>query len=313
MPQPEYPEPLSEVHLCAVIPTWCEGDVIASTVHNAFAQGCERVFLVDNDSPDDTVAQATSAGAEVGNIYRTDHFDLGRCLAEMRRVMEATSTGLNSDHVWWLTSDADEFPHGPGGLTIHEYLSTLDRRYRAVGARVFNHYPSGEPAHRAGEHPLDYQPMCQEVSVAWCALKHWKHPLVRWDRGGPPLWPGGGFHRLAPSKHRVIEPNPGIFLHHFQYRERAATLNRLELLCKPGPNGESRTALEGDSPTSHRLRAIEDVYAGNWDRVPVPSVFRPKEGVQLKPWDKAVSSADAAVRRWYLDESRDGGGSKDLW
>lgn len=46
MPQPDSPEPLSEVHLYAVIPTWCEGDVIASTVYNAFAQGRERVFLL---------------------------------------------------------------------------------------------------------------------------------------------------------------------------------------------------------------------------------------------------------------------------
>ena len=49
-------------------------------------------------------------------------------------------------HIWWLWLDADEFPHGPRGLTVREYLETLDRRYRIVGARFINHFPSGEPA-----------------------------------------------------------------------------------------------------------------------------------------------------------------------
>ena len=57
--------------LYAIVVTWMEADVIAATVRNAFAQGCERVLLVDNDSPDDTVAKAEAAGAELARSFST--------------------------------------------------------------------------------------------------------------------------------------------------------------------------------------------------------------------------------------------------
>lgn len=306
VPPPALPDPLPQVRLYCVIAAWCEADVITSTVQNAFAQGCERVFLIDNASPDDTVAEATSVGAEVASIYRTDYYDELRRLAEVSKVIEGTSAKAGTDHVWWLTCDADELPHGPDGLTIREYLSTLDRRFRVVGARVFNHFPSGEPAHRPGYHPIDYQPLCQEVRIAWCKQWHWKHPLLRWDRGGPPLLPDLGFHRLAHTKGRLLEPAKGIFMHHFQYRGREATLGRLSLLCNPDANGHgrmdpnsSRPASEGIPPPLYRLRAIEAVYEGRWAEVPRPGAHHPKLGVQPRPWAELVSPADATFKRWY--------------
>ena len=41
-----------------IVGAWMEADVIGATVKNALTQGCERVFLVDNDSHDETVAEA---------------------------------------------------------------------------------------------------------------------------------------------------------------------------------------------------------------------------------------------------------------
>lgn len=305
-PQPASPDPLPDARLFAILAVWCEEDIIASTVFNAFAQGCERVFIIDNDSPDGTVAAAIAAGAEVVTVYQTAYHDDARRMAEIRAAMEEISPTVDSDHVWWLTCDADEFPHGPAGLTLREYLSGLDRRFRVVGARVFNHYPSGELAHVPGRHPLDYQPLCQEVRVAWCSLWHWKHSLVRWDRHGPPLWPGNGFHRLAPSRERVAEPTAAVFLHHFQYREREFMLQRLRRECEPGADGlPARSALEESwghmSGAHYRLLALDDVYAGRWDRVPIPSGNRPQIGVNLRPWEQQVSTTDALVRRWYTD------------
>lgn len=297
LPPPKQPEPLSDVPLCAVITSWCEADIIASTVKNAFTQGCQRVFLVDNDSPDGTVGEAIAAGAEIGSVYETHTDNLSRRTAEVRDVIQRISHELGAPHVWWLTCDADEFPHGPAGLTLQEYLAGLDRRYRVVGARVFNHYPSTEPANRPGRHPLDYQPLCQEVKVAWCSLRHWKHPLMRWDHDGPPLWPGEGFHRLAPSEQRVPEPTNGIFLHHFQYRDRATTLWRLEQLRRPSAAGVPRSVEE--SEVGHRLKTITDVYAKRWESVPLPSVHMPKLGVEPKPWKQLVTPKEANVKRWY--------------
>ena len=58
------PRPISvlPVRLFGLVGTWFEADIIEATVRNAFAQGCERVFIIDNESPDDTVERAVAAG-----------------------------------------------------------------------------------------------------------------------------------------------------------------------------------------------------------------------------------------------------------
>lgn len=301
VPNPSAPAPLQDAPLFGVVTAWCEQDVIASTVANAFTQGCDRVFIVDNGSADETVAAACAAGAEVGSVYQTDFDDQNRRLAEVRAVIERISTETGFPHIWWLTIDADEFPHGPGGVTIRRYLDKLDRRFRLAGARVFNHYPSGEPAFMSGCHPLDFQPLCQEVRQAWCSRYHWKHPLVRWDRGGPPLLPGNGFHRMAPAGRRLDEPTEAIFLHHFQFRDRAVTEHRLERLCHAG-QGRARASLEEaigpPSSAARRLRSLEDVYEGRWDRVTSPLKVG-ASGVTLAPWTQLVKGQDNVVQRWY--------------
>src|SRR5580704_571314 len=75
---PARPDPSLPVRLFAIVGTWCEEDVIEATVHNAFAQGCERVFIVDNASPDDTLKRAVAAGAEIARVYPTDYYDESR-------------------------------------------------------------------------------------------------------------------------------------------------------------------------------------------------------------------------------------------
>ena len=49
--------------------------MIEATVKNAFTQGCDRVFLVDNNSPDGTVQQAIAAGAEIAGSFSTPNYD----------------------------------------------------------------------------------------------------------------------------------------------------------------------------------------------------------------------------------------------
>ena len=97
---PQKPDPLLPVRLYGIVATWCEGDVIEATVHNAFTQGCERVFIVDNESPDDTVKRAAVAGAEIARVYHTDYYDESRRLAEVKGVINEVSSATDADHVW---------------------------------------------------------------------------------------------------------------------------------------------------------------------------------------------------------------------
>ena len=58
-----------KITLFATICTWYEADVVYATVKNAFAQGCDRVFIIDNSSPDNTIEEALSAGATLARVY----------------------------------------------------------------------------------------------------------------------------------------------------------------------------------------------------------------------------------------------------
>lgn len=303
---PAKPDPSLPVRLFGIVATWCEGDVIEATVHNAFAQGCERVFIVDNASPDDTVERAAAVGAEIARVYHTDYYSDKVRLAEVNGVVNAVSSEVAADHVWWLLSDADEFVHGPAGLRIVDYLAGLDRRFRVVGARVFDHFPTSEPANVSGRHPLDYQPLCQELRIAWCGLRHWKHPLIRWDRSGPEVWADHGFHRVR-APFRVEEPREGVFMHHFQYRNRSDTAERLRRLCEPQEDGVVRSAIDdagewGDSGGRRRWMTLEYLYSQDWAHVERLTARGHRPGVDPRPWTSLVSPADANVARWYSVE-----------
>ena len=303
---PAKPDPARPVRLFGLVATWCEEDVIEATVHNALMQGCERVFIIDNESPDDTVKRAAAAGAEIACVYHTDYYEESRRLAEMSGVINAVSSEADAEHVWWLLSDADEFVHGPDGLRLVDYLAGLDRRFRVIGARVFDHFPMSEPANVSNRHPLDYQPLCQEMKMAWCSLRHWKHPLIRWDRSGPDVGLDNGFHRVRAS-FRVDEPREGAFMHHFQYRNRSETSERLRRLCEAAEGGVIRSAIDdarqrGESAGRRRWATLDYVYSQDWAHVERQTPRGSQPGVNPRPWTSLVSAADASVARWYPAE-----------
>jgi hypothetical protein len=276
-----------------------EADVVAATVANAFAQGCERVLLVDNASTDATVAEATGAGAELAESYETAEYDELLRLEIMNRVVHDVSTKDGSEHIWWLWLDADEFHHAPRGRTLREHLATLDGSYRVVGARFINHFPDRKPEYEHDRHPLDYQPLCDEFPLAMCSLGHRKHPLLRFDRGAPVIKAEAGFHRASSEQRPLLEPTEAVYLHHFPFREEAATRRRLELLCSPSGSRtrEGDIAAAGMQP---RFRSLEAVYDGRWDEVenyrPAPW---PSHGVDLVPWEELAGPEDAPSARWY--------------
>ncbi len=304
-PQPRRPKPV-DFKLFGIIGAWTEEDVIAATVANAFAQGCERVLLVDNNSGDDTVAEAVRAGAELAESFATESYDEGLRLEIMNRVVQETSAQDGSEHVWWMWLDADEFPHGPGGETVREYLAHLDRRFRIVGARFINHFPDRTPAYVPGFHPLDFQPLGEEHLLG-CRLHHRKHPLQRFDRAGLPIICDRGFHRASSLEQPLREPEQAIYLHHFPYRDPEVTRRRLALLCATDETGRKRV-VEGDDAADGmvpRFETLDAVYRGDWARVRNYRGDTDFSVAQPVPWTELAPPADWPSRRWYTEDDLD--------
>lgn len=301
--QPSRPDPLPGFRFFAILGTWMEGDVVAATVQNVLAQGCERVYLVDNASPDDTVAAARSAGAILARSFASDSYDETLRIRLMNEVVREVSDTTSADHVWWLWLDADEFHHGPGGQTLRAYLETIDRCFRIVGARVLNHFPHRKPEYLPGFHPLEFQPLCEELEVGHCPSGHWKHPLQRLDRGGPTVTCDIGFHRATCTDARLIEPTVPVFLHHFQYRDEQWTRRRLERLCLQKDTGPARIALTDErwngSGISKRFRTLAAVYGQEWHGVANLQRAGSGLGVSPVPWHDVVGPQHANHAVWY--------------
>ncbi len=300
-PNPGHPEPLGHFAFYAVVGTWMEADVIADTVANAFAQGVERVFLADNASPDDTVTRAVAAGAEHMITFHAERYDERYRIALMNEVVHHVSTASSHDHVWWLWLDADEFPRPQRGGALREYLTSLDRRFRVVGARFLNHYPTpGQPAHVPGTHPLDHQPLCEELPLNICGELHRKHPLQRWDRNGARIDAGLGFHRAECRERPLFEPTEPIVVHHFPFREESTTRRRMDTLWSRA-DGSAPRARFGDVATDHmeaRLKSLDAVYAGRWTEVHTFMPGAPEQGVTLVDWRDLTPSISPDLVRW---------------
>ncbi|MCW8138458.1 MAG: glycosyltransferase family 2 protein [Planctomycetota bacterium] len=279
-----------------------EEDVIGATVANAFTQGCDRVYLVDNDSRDGTVREALLAGATLGAVFATEQYDEPLRLKIMNDVVADVSRRESSEHIWWLWLDADEFPHGPWGMTIRQYLAQLDRRFRIVGARFINHFPDRRPEYIPGFHPLDFQPLCEEHTMG-CAKGHRKHSLQRFDRGGQPIVCDLGFHRANSVERPLREPTESIFLHHFPFRVREVTRRRLALLCGTDETGRTRVR-DGDDAGDGmvpRFETLEAVYRGDWQHARNYRVSRSHSHSIPRPvpWPDLVGPEHSTFARWY--------------
>ena len=285
--EPREPDPLPGFTLWGLTCTFMEADVIGATVANLFTQGCERVLFIDNDSPDDTVAVATAAGAELVGTFSSDEFSEFTRVERTNALMAELSREAAEPSVWWLHVDADELPHGSMGRTVRAQLSQLDRRYRIVGADFWNHFPTpgADPAYVPGHHPLDDQPLVEHEPFSYCWARHYKHPLVRIDAGVPPI-------RLLPGAHvperwggrRLLEPREGIVVHHLQFRGEAQTRARMEVIAD---------RLVRPEPIADRIRHADAIYRGDWAAAPLHRGRLGNQGVRPEPWPFPDD-----VRRW---------------
>ena len=295
---------------------WNESDVIAATVKNLYAEGCDRVYFLDNDSDDDTVARAVAAGAIHHDSFTTEIFSDNIRVDKINEAVREINAAEFHERTWWLYLDADEFPTAPGSQTLRRYLEGLDDRIRCVGSTWINHYPSQKPHWIEGFHPADLQPLAGvlmprtafSIWSRYCPQEHVKHQFVRHDADRPTVDAGLGFH-VFQSEEDLYEPQGSIWVHHFQFRERAATLGKLARLTAKNREGFSRHAPKcvwdswsrGEHNTSrHQYDHRREIAA----RMYLPEEHQNLLGFSPLPWVDLVSQMEGGSRwptvsRWY--------------
>jgi hypothetical protein len=290
-PNPDDPDRLTNFAFFAVVKTWMDEDIIEATVRNAFAQGVDGVFVVDNASTDSTLDRARAAGACVAEIVDYDRFDGTLIQTIVNAVVARESLRSGAPHVWSMYLDSDEFPSGPRGLSVREYLASLDRSFRIVGATFMNHLPREKPEYLPGFHPIDFQPYCYTFLPRWKVdCGHWKHPLQRFDRDRKFIVCKPGAHRAeGGDKNERWEPAGGIVVHHFQYREEGWTRRKLDLVCD-SPRLEKTNKM---NYFNLRRQSLDAVYQQRWPEIDTNSTITLSEDT-LAPWPHLDS-----VRRWY--------------
>jgi hypothetical protein len=283
-----------------------EADIIEATVLNAFAQGVDRIFLIDNDSPDETIQRAKQAGAEHLMTYKTNTYDEGYRINLMNECVRHISISARAEHVWWLWLDADEFPRPQSSGTLRNMLGSLDRGFRVVGARFFNHYPSPRMnSYVYGKHPIDFQPLCEELKSSMCLECHRKHPLIRWDRTGPEILATKGFHVASCAVRPLYEPSEPIIIHHFPYRQEETTRRRLHYLWSSTNGGAPRAKHDDVAVTHMKMRwdSLDAVYTGDWEKVQSLLAEQPTRGIAVCDWRKMDPHISPNITRWYTPSS----------
>lgn len=279
--------------LMAVAAVWNEDDVIFATVRHLFDQGVDRVFVIDDQSDDDTVTEARAAGATVIERPSDGRYSEAERYRSVQQLIERETTAAGGD-VWWLIVDADEFPRGANGRTVREHVEELPGWVDVVGSQVLDHVPSSSSRYRRRDHPILSFPLARWYDNPYCRLGHWKHQLLR-VRTGDDLLPLPG-HHVVRSKdgRRVREPAGSLLMHHFPLRGQARTAEKFAKAA--GPTG--RYALSPDRFTRIRLRqrsaALAAYYADQPDLVPNTFPGQRRRGPGPRPWTELVHPAERA-------------------
>jgi glycosyltransferase involved in cell wall biosynthesis len=210
--------------LNAVMCVWNEEDIIEATVKHLFAQGCSNVFIIDNDSTDNTVKNAVNAGAVLAVKFRTKYFDEDQKVAHLNATVKYINDTMQDDKIWWLYIDADEFPNIEGDVLV-KYINMLGDDIGAVHGYHFNHMPTHQPYYVQGYHPADFQPLCIKNSTS-------KIPLIRYDKRRKHLFSIGGAHDFITHNDIIPIVKDTLHIHHFQYRNPEYTLARSKILAQ---------------------------------------------------------------------------------
>ena len=252
--------------LNAILCVWNEEDIIETTVKHAFAQGCSNVFIVDNASTDNTVQKAIHAGAILADSFESQFFDEDLKITYLNNAVMNFNNKCDEEHVWWLYIDADEFPTIEYNLTIAEFLKSLGPTIRAVHGHMFQHIPTHPPYHMPGCHPADFMQVATKSDTT-------KIPLLRYDKGKPHIFSGGGAHTVDTRGESIHMVDDILNIHHFNYRRPENTIARLNRLCERRQDGSSRLDVmdfRAENKESHYHRCLKNaqtLYAGYKDRI----------------------------------------------
>ena len=291
------PPESDSIELYATISTWNDVDIIETNVRNCFANGCARVYLLDNDSTDRTVEVAISAGAVLAESYSTQFYDEDLRIRKQNEIVERVTKEEGHKILWWCTLDGDEFCVGRNGEPLIETLRNAPEEISTIGSNCIDLYPTPGNEYVIGEHPAK----CFskgitriEGSGQYCQVGHYKHMYFKQTDGKFNVAQTRGNHCLAtPHKCILFEPAFTLQFFHSPYRRQQETFLRLQALCDKshGQNGLHRSAGDDEVTGNHgsikRWRTLEHVYAGEWDKVEMPhsQLFgRPIIGVALYPW-----------------------------
>ena len=284
------------IDVVAIISTWFDADIIYANVRNCFLQGCSRVLLLDNDSPDESVKIAVSAGAEVAEVYSTEFYDDDLRIYRENEIARNVVKASSGKPTWILSLDADEFIHGHNGMTVAETLSLIPRSIRTVGSHAFDLYPTRKNPYVIGDHPAKhFESGCLRIGT-FCEKNHWKHAAIQYEEVFDIAQTRGNHSPAVPNKSvKLLEPESlSLPILHAPFRRYEDSKRRLQALC--GKNnllqGKSRAygddQVTGNMGATKRWQSLEDVYAGRWDKVEIPHCKmlygRQVTGVSLYPW-----------------------------
>ena len=280
--------------------------MIAATVRNALTQGCERVLLVDNDSPDDTVAAAIDAGAELATSFSTPSStscSRSACSTRpsprcRRRRRTTTSGGCGSTPTssstaraarrcvsWWRRWIAGSGSSAPATSTTS---------------------PTAGPSTSPGCHPLDFQPLVRGAigeplprsAIASTTSSAGIAPGRRSRRGSASTPP-------APTSRSSSRPS-ATFTHHFPYRLEEVTRRRFDALCGRDDSGRVAGRSLRPSGPAQRRDGLGHVQAGpharrtctprDWASIENLRRAGNRLGVDPRPWADAVDAARRAGR-----------------
>lgn len=173
--------------IIALMSSYNEGDVISQVIGDLIENGV-AVYLIDNRSTDNTVAEASKwLGKGLLKIEQFPGEAAGysaRCSkeyvwAEILRRKEELSSQL--DAAWFLHVDADEFRESPWpGKTLAEAIFQVDELgYSAINFELLNFRPTNDhfvPGQDVRKYLSSYQP--GELFDAM-QVKAWKNPKTR--------------------------------------------------------------------------------------------------------------------------------------
>jgi len=275
--------------LNAVMCVWNEEDIIESTVKHLFAQGCSNVFIVDNDSTDNTIKNAIKSGAVLAGSFSSKYFDEMQKVAHLNAIVLNYNKHSNEDCIWWLYVDADEFPNIDCEFRIIDFLKSSDSSIRAISGYMLDHIPTHPPYNITGYHPADFMQLSTKTHTP-------KIPLLRHDKNKPPLYSAGGAHTFATCGEYISTALEALNIHHFKYRKQENTLRRLKQLLIQNEDGTRRIDLLDKKSQLHK----KNVHAKSMyhDRYNSAKIIYNENRYKLLMTDELIYSYKN-ITRWY--------------